>query len=918
MKKRVLSIILTLCMLLALVPIMPVTVAAESTGYTVLDGSGGNANQDHTKLVDGSIDTKWCVRLNPRAYIIFETPTDVNVSGYSITTGDDTATHNGRNPKSWILYGCNDYPESGGTWKKIHSVTNDTVLENKNKTTYHYVFDKIETAYRYFKLEITATKGETLMQMSEFVLTDCDHDWNTETKAPTCTEGGYTTTNCTKCSKVKEVSNYTDKLGHNFGEGGICTHCGRSVTFNISQGTVRILDDQTNPGKIKVLYGNEEPLLNIDPETVLTVTGSTTQYELKIETAKPVTIKARNLTINSSGSADKYAMGLFGSNDSADVTLILEGTNTFKGGSYRSGIAVGKGKKLTIEGDGSLTATGGIRSAGIGGEVTCPCGTIIINSGTVTANGGSYAAGIGGGGQNSQATSGDGGTVIITGGNVTAKGNNGGADIGGGRNNSKGTVIITGGNVTAAKNNKTGNAGIKPTDNGVLEAYGEFTIPVDLTIPAGKTLTVPAGVTMTIPEGVALTNNGVIYISGSFNGMADNLYYLLTVVNSTASGETSEYNGKTYAKSGNKITLSFTALEGQDIVGWDVSPSVVTVENNKFTMPAKALTVTPQFEYLAKYTVKFDTAGGNPIDDKAVSWIDKVLDGVANPTKAGYSFVGWKCGDKLVTATTAYSELASVGDVTELVLVARWTDNSLFVTKENLMNVFTPNSEGIPESIGKLVFGKNSNNTAQEWYILGKDSGVTGDNTIIFAASPLAKKQMFASNTSNITDSSLWSDCTYETNITEVFSNHYGASELRKALKAMAVDSSYFTTVEQGLMNSTTVTTKDTKNNVTYTITDKLYALQGEYLKNKLWAGSNNSTVLAADSYWNNVKHFWLRSPYKNESKALGGTPGQQDLPASVDYKMEVRPAANLNLTNVLFASAATAAYDAVSAGSIT
>ena len=46
----------------------------------------------------------------------------------------------------------------------------------------------------------------------------------------------------------------------------------------------------------------------------------------------------------------------------------------------------------------------------------------------------------------------------------------------------------------------------------------------------------------------------------------------------------------------------------------------------------------------------------------------------------------------------------------------------------------------------------------------------------------------------------------------------------------------------------------------------------------------------------------------------MGGTPGQQDLPASVDYKMEVRPAANLNLTNVLFASAATAAYDAVSA----
>lgn len=952
MKKRVLSIILTLCMVLALVPIMPVTVSAASAGYTFLAGTAGaNDKEGPAKLIDGDTGTKWCVTSFKSAKIIFETTSAINVSGYSITTGNDNAENKGRNPKSWVLYGCNDYSESTGTgtWGPIHSVTDDAVLKDKNYTTYSYVFDKTTTAYKYFKLEISAIQSGTVMQMSEFELTDCEHTWTKSTTNPTCTEGGYTRTSCTVCNGVKEVSNYTDPLGHDFGEDGICTRCRQHYcTFDISKGTVRILDDETNQGKLKVLYGSEEPLLNIDPETLFTVTGSTTQYELKVETAKPVTIKAKDLRINMDSTKYSYAMLLHGKDGIADVTLILEGTNTLKGGKEKAGITAGKGKKLTIEGDGSLTATGGPRAAGIGGECNSSCGIIIINSGTVTANGGSDGAGIGGGGVYGQSTGGGGGTVIITGGTVNATGNNG-ADIGGGVDNNTGTVIITGGNVTAANNNKTGNAGIKPTDNGALEAYGEFTIPVDLMIPEG-TLIVPEGVTMTIPEGVELTNdstitnsgtianngaivnnytiindgtianNGAIYVNGTFEGTADNLYYPLTVTNATANGDTSEYNGTTYAKLGSEITLSYTVPEGYYFTGWNVNSTALTVADDKFTMPAEPLTVTAQFKY-ANYTVKFNTVGGSNIEDKTnVKWSDTVLDGVANPTKTGYSFVGWKCGDKLVTATTTCGELASADDITEIVLVARWTDNSLFVTKENLMRVFTPNGEGIPDSIGKLVFGKNSNKAAQEWYILGQDSGVTGDNTIIFAASPLATNQKFALSKSNITDSSLWSDCVYTESTPQIVSsNHYGASELRKALKAMAVDSNYFTAAEQSLMNVTTVTTSAFSGpgvTVKYTTKDKLYALQSELNSQKLWAGSDDSTALAISSYWNSGESFWLRSPHYNSP--LSAYPGCFVDLSSIVADFAVQPAANLNLTNVLFASATTAAYDAVSSGSIT
>ena len=242
------------------------------------------------------------------------------------------------------------------------------------------------------------------------------------------------------------------------------------------------------------------------------------------------------------------------------------------------------------------------------------------------------------------------------------------------------------------------------------------------------------------------------------------------------------------------------------------------------------------------------------------------------------------------------------------------TDPSVtaFATKDQLMTAFNPDSNGNATTIGRLVFGKNSSGNAQEWYILGKDTSVSGDNTIIFAASPIATGQKFEDDwRNNKTEQNLWSDCNYNgTSITEVFANHYGASDLRVALKNMAMNTSYFTTAEQGLMNPTTVTTKDTKNNVTYTTTDKLYALQGDNVKeaSKLWAGTSNSTVLARSSYWSSRDEFLLRSPDNNDcSRTLLTAPGGYVSSYGVDYDGAVQPASNLNLSSVLFASAAKA-----------
>lgn len=233
-----------------------------------------------------------------------------------------------------------------------------------------------------------------------------------------------------------------------------------------------------------------------------------------------------------------------------------------------------------------------------------------------------------------------------------------------------------------------------------------------------------------------------------------------------------------------------------------------------------------------------------------------------------------------------------------------------YATKDQLMTAFTPDANGTATTKGKLVFGKKSDGTtAQEWYILGADSGVTRDNTIIFAASPIATNQVFNSSISNKTFDSSFG--VYASNPSEVFANHYGASDLRVALQGMATNISYFTTAEQGLMNPTTVTTKDTMNSATYTTTDKLYALAADGYGSShttIKAGSGDSTVLAMNIYWSNGSRFWLRSPIGNYgSYALFADPG-----VSVDYafdahKRAVQPASNLNLSSVLFASAAMA-----------
>ena len=253
---------------------------------------------------------------------------------------------------------------------------------------------------------------------------------------------------------------------------------------------------------------------------------------------------------------------------------------------------------------------------------------------------------------------------------------------------------------------------------------------------------------------------------------------------------------------------------------------------------------------------------------------------------------------------------------------------SAYATKEQLMDdTFAPDSStGEAANYGKLVFGNKEveedgsyTYVPQEWYILGKDTGVSGDNTIIFSASPIARHQPFATDGSTYyyEAGTGYGD---EAGSIRVTRNHYGASRLRAALQAMAADTTFFTTAEQGMMNDTTVKTKDKQlsgGRYTYTTTDKLYALAADDVDSlTVKAGSKDQTVLTISKYWSSEGGSWLRSPSLNNDPSgeytgnyvLRVFDGYEVSRSRASSSIRVHPAANLNLSSVLFASGAVAA----------
>lgn len=258
-----------------------------------------------------------------------------------------------------------------------------------------------------------------------------------------------------------------------------------------------------------------------------------------------------------------------------------------------------------------------------------------------------------------------------------------------------------------------------------------------------------------------------------------------------------------------------------------------------------------------------------------------------------------------------------------------------FATVDELKSFNTNDNDG-EVNPAKVYFGKNN----QQWWIAGSQNS----NLTLFAASPLATDMAFDSempiNWSEKGYDGAWG-CTY-TGIEgmdspwNVSRNHYGGSPLRnKVLKNL--ETSYFSTKEQNMMNETTIYTEDmhlTDNVIApganlihnkYYTNDKLYlAHSGEKYEGPdagkgfyITVGANsvedlNSGLrIDADYYQCEGSGFWLRTPDTANGDwdavlhvADMGMHGETIVWQNIAYySSAVVPAFELDLSSVLFGS---------------
>lgn len=211
-----------------------------------------------------------------------------------------------------------------------------------------------------------------------------------------------------------------------------------------------------------------------DTNTVIKSNNSSSNtVTIHADEGQTVNVTLDNVNINTSNTG-KAAVSVTGS---GNTNIELNGNNTLTSGGWQAGLEHNKetdsegnetSGTLTItdtDKNGSLAATGGnYGGAGIGGGNIEDAGKLEITGGTITATGGLDGAGIGGGGGGGIGGDAD---ITISGGTITAIGGQpeniagiGGAGIGGGGLGGSADITITGDAVIKEAIGGNGAAGI--------------------------------------------------------------------------------------------------------------------------------------------------------------------------------------------------------------------------------------------------------------------------------------------------------------------------------------------------------------------------------------------------------------------------------------------------------------------------
>ena len=278
---------------------------------------------------------------------------------------------------------------------------------------------------------------------------------------------------------------------------------------------------------------------------------------------KVLNLTLKDVKIDVSDTGDQYDWDQKGKaalsvQGKGNVEIELDGDNELKSGTQRAGLEKTSTGTLTLKDDnkeaGSLTATGGFNSAGIGGGYLGDGRDITITGGTVTATGGRLGAGIGGGRE------GKGENITITGGTVTATGGSDGAGIGGGMMGSGENITITGGTVNATSGESGagiggGNDGVGKNitiTGGTVEATGYFG---GAGIGGGNSDSDGENITITGGSVTAFGGEWAAGIGGGNGGSGNNITITGGTVNTTGGDGGAGIGGGAEGGGGNNIII---------------------------------------------------------------------------------------------------------------------------------------------------------------------------------------------------------------------------------------------------------------------------------------------------------------------------------------------------------------------------